>query len=90
MRKVLFKAWIQPQYTTGKDRHLVPGTGCWSDFTNEGLFHQWAVDYEEFDNSYPQFTFALVELRDGSIVQVLPKNLRFVYANDLPVVGAKR
>ena len=31
-------------------------------------FHQFGVDYEEFDNGFSQFTTAIVELADGSII----------------------
>ena len=54
MRKVLYKKWIPaertPEYTEYlkthngdsfgfMDRYSVDGTGCFTDFTNEGLFH---------------------------------------------------
>lgn len=33
-----------------------------------GLFHQWGTDYEEFDNGAGNYTVAVVELVDGTIV----------------------
>lgn len=81
MRKVLFKQWIPPEYS-GKVYSAskpLPGTGCWSsDFIQEGLFHQWAVAYEELDTGPGMYTVALVELPDGTITEMLPSNLKFV------------
>jgi hypothetical protein len=76
MRKVLFKQWIARVLASGK---YVEGTGCWEeDFINEGLFHQWAVKYDEFESGPGNYTVALVEISDGTIVEVLPFNLKFV------------
>lgn len=84
MRKVLFKKWI-PIITEiiegifGKESARVKGTGCWEDdFTQEGIFHQWAASYEEFETGPGNYTVALVELPDGTISEVLPSNLKFV------------
>ncbi len=83
MRKVLFKNWIEAKYSpyngkqlTYKDR--LEGTGCWSDFIWEGVFHQWASAYEEGENNFGNHTVALVELPDGTIESVLPSNIKFI------------
>lgn len=33
----------------------------------EGVFHQWGVDYEEFDQGPGNFSTAIVEMPDGTI-----------------------
>ena len=82
MRKVLFKKWIQgawPDKINHAVSSAVEGTNCWEkDYTNTGRFHQWGQSYEEFENGPGNFTVALVELSDGTIVEVLPPNLKFV------------
>ena len=77
MRKVKFKKWIPIQHEIGT--HIrVKGTGQAEDeFKNEGLFHQWCPDYEEFDNGPANYIVALVELKDGTVVKVMPENLKF-------------
>lgn len=79
MRKVLFKKWIPPVWPEGTTRgQSKVGTGCWEpDFLDEGVFHQWANNYEELGEGVGNFTVALVELPDGTVVEVLPVNLKF-------------
>ncbi|MDF2841648.1 MAG: hypothetical protein K0R00_74 [Herbinix sp.] len=48
----------------------------WAAF-EDGLFHPWGSDYEEFDNGAVNFTVAIVELPNGGIIEVLPEKLRF-------------
>lgn len=86
MRKVLFKKWIPAEYPDGANsancmttHRRLPGTNCWEDeFTHEGVFHQWANAFTEFENCIGNFAVALVELPDGTISEVLPSNLKFV------------
>lgn len=84
MRKILFKNWIDAKYyENGSGQTLtylnrLPGTGCWSDFIHEGIFHQWASAYEESENGFANFTVGLVELPDGTIESVLPSNIKFI------------
>lgn len=57
----------------------IPGTNCWEKcFPNEGLFHQWGNAYEEGNENFGNYTVALVEIEDGTIVEVLPGNIKFV------------
>ena len=79
MRKVFFKKWIPAQYTeAAHGRILVENTQCWeTECTHEGLFHQWANAYEEFENGAGNYTVGLVELSDGTVIEVLPTNLKF-------------
>ena len=75
MRRVLFKKWIPLKREEGNP---IDNTQGWEkDFINEGLFHQWAPNYEEYDNSAGNYTVALIELQDGTIEEVLPSNLKF-------------
>lgn len=80
MRKVLFKKWIpREEIQEASFKRTREGTNCWEkDFINEGLFHQWASSYQEFENGAGNFTIALVELPNGEIEEVLPSNLKFV------------
>lgn len=79
MRKVLFKKWIPQKYDESNGYKPIPDTGKWEDdYKNEGLFHQWANAYEEYDGIVGNYTIALVELIDGTIVEVSPSNLKFV------------
>lgn len=43
-----------------------------------GYFHQWGCDYEEGETNYGNFTVAIVELPDGTIVQPLPGAIQFL------------
>ena len=83
LRKVMFKKWIARELIEEVGfKRLKEGTGCLeSDFTHEGLFHQWGVSHEEFEDGVGNFTVAIVELPNGTIEQLLPSNLKFV---DLP------
>ena len=84
MRKVLFKRWIDPEYPkNGGGKRLtyldrLEGTGCWSDFIYDGLFHQWAPACEESSEGFGNYTVGLVEIEDGIIESVLPSNLKFI------------
>ena len=83
MRKVLFKRWIPSEFITTStnppQRQKVEGTGGFEpEFINEGVFHQWASSYEEFEQGAGNFTVALVELQNGTIEEVLPKNIKFI------------
>jgi len=76
MRKVFFKKWIPTVYENGRQ---VEGTGRFeSKFENAGFFHQWGNAYEEFETGAGNYTFAIVELPDGTIESVLPQNIQFI------------
>jgi hypothetical protein len=78
MRKVIFKKWIPARYEAGKSKP-VDGTNCWEEnFLNVGVFHQWANAYEESSEGFGNYTVALVEVPDGTIVEVLPSNIKFI------------
>lgn len=68
MRKVLFK---RRDVFNGKN-------WTYGDFTNPGTFHQWANGYEEFESGPGNYSYAIIELEDGTIEEVLPSNIKFV------------
>lgn len=82
MRKVLFKKWIpreSEKHPSGLGEITKKGTGCWSqDFTEKGLFHQWASAYEDGGEGFGNYTVALIELPCGEIQEVLPCNIKFI------------
>lgn len=48
-------------------------------FEVEGLFHQWASNYEDCgDAGIGNFTVALIELDDGRVVECLPSTVVFL------------
>jgi len=43
-----------------------------------GRFHTFGTDYEEFDNGAAQFSTAIVELDDGTILNVPVRLIKFL------------
>lgn len=43
----------------------------------EGIFHQWGNDFEEFENGPGNYTVAIVELSDGKVVTPSAKDIQF-------------
>ena len=82
MRKILYKKWIpaiMEKSIGGFSEIPRKGTQCWEDsFSHEGIFHQWASAYEDSGAGFGNYTVALVELSDGTIIEVLPYNLIFI------------
>ena len=83
MRKVKFKKWIPVERESMPEceacTQQVKGTGCFEKgFSNEGLFHQWVVAYEEFETGAGNYTIAIVETPSGDIVEVIPSNIIFI------------
>ena len=80
MRKVKYKKWINPIWKESQiGKTLEPNTTWWEkDYTHNGLFHQWGAAYEESSEGFGNFTLALVEIEDGTIVEVLPCNIKFI------------
>ncbi len=46
-------------------------------FQCDGIFHEWGSDYEEFEDGAGNFTVAIVELKDGSIITVPADLIQF-------------
>ena len=44
----------------------------------EGLFHQFGISYDEFESGPVQFTTAIIELKDGSIISVDAEYIKFI------------
>jgi hypothetical protein len=80
MRKVLTKMWIPATHEkTNFGERVASGTGCWAtEFTEPGMFHQWANAYEESSEGFGNCTVALVERSDGTMSDVFPSNLKFI------------
>ncbi len=49
-----------------------------NDFIHKGKFHKWGDAYEEFESVPGNFSVALVELPDGTMEEVQPKNIKFI------------
>ena len=43
-----------------------------------GDFHCWGCDYEEFEAGPGNYTFAIVEMPDGSIITPRPESVVFI------------
>ena len=84
MRKVMFKRWIPRETIRGGESSFtyettITGTACWeSEYTHEGLFHQWAAAYEDSGEGFGNYTVGIIELPDGTIEQILPTNIKFI------------
>jgi hypothetical protein len=48
------------------------------DHWQEGFFHQWGIDYEEFETGPGNFTVGIVETSDGKIHTPVPSNIQFL------------
>ncbi len=46
--------------------------------TGEGFFHGWGVNYEEFEMGAGNFSVAIIERKDGSIIELSPSSIKFV------------
>jgi len=46
--------------------------------TTNGVFHQWAPAYNEFESGPGNYTVGLIELPGGRIIEALPTDVRFL------------
>ena len=60
-RKVVVYGYDRSKTTNGRYEKVAIG---------HGTFHQFGIDYEEFDTGLGQFTTAVVEMPDGSVRNV--------------------
>lgn len=67
MRTVTLYKWVRPEGQTVY--HKAPD--------GVGLFHQWGMDYEEFETGAAAFSTAIVELPDGTIRNVPVEMIQF-------------
>ena len=74
MRKVTVKHHVQPAPIDGVAQK-------WQ-FVDKGVavFHQFGVDYEEFENGPGNYSTALVEWPDGTVESVRADRIRFMDA----------
>lgn len=48
-----------------------------TEYDAEGVFHQWAQSYEEFESGPGNWTYAIIERPDGTIAQINPGMIQF-------------
>lgn len=48
----------------------------------KAVFHQWGVEYEEFETGPGNYTVAIVELPSGEIQTHMPEHIRFLDGED--------
>lgn len=56
--------------------------GAYHDF-EIGKFHQWGSNYEEFENGAGNYTVAIVELPDGTVVMPMADDICFLESEEL-------
>lgn len=62
---------------TCKGRYWQNGQpGHYEEFEN-GVFHQWGSDYEEFESGAGNYSVAIVELPDGKVVTPNANDIQF-------------
>lgn len=44
----------------------------------DGIFHQWGADYEEFESGPGNYTVGIVELPDGRVIMPIARFIQFV------------
>jgi hypothetical protein len=44
----------------------------------EGIFHEFGVDFMESEYGYGNFSTAIIELSDGSIINIPVENIEFI------------
>jgi hypothetical protein len=49
----------------------------YQDHWREGSFHQWGLDYEEFESGPGIFSVAIVECEDGKVYMPYAGNIEF-------------
>lgn len=72
MRKVIWSAHISvPVEGSGRCVWALKEQG-------EALFHQFGVDYEEFESGACNFSTAIIELPDGTVKNIPAENIKFI------------
>jgi len=66
MRKVLFKGFI-----AGSSKRE-------SEFSQNGVFLGWGIDYETYNNLHLHLTVAIIEKEDGTVVLVGVDAIKFI------------
>lgn len=47
------------------------------------IFHQWGCDYDEFEDGAGNFSVAIVELEDGTVLMPRADNVKFIKKDEL-------
>lgn len=68
MRKVIYSKYVQ----------TAPGQSWVLQEVGEAAFHQFGVDFEEFESGFANFSTAILELSDGQVIQVRADLIRFI------------
>lgn len=68
MRKVIYSMKVSNEN----------GRGCRLEAVGEALFHQFGVAYEEFESGPGNFTTAIIELDDGTVISLPAEHIKFV------------
>ena len=58
-----------------KGKYFKNNQWCKFDF---GYFHTWGIEFEQIGIEVANYSIALVELKNGRIIKVLPENLWFI------------
>lgn len=69
MRKVEIYEWQADHDNRGSNKRVKV---C------EGFFHQWGVDYAEFENNAGNFSTAIIETNNGTIENIPANLIRFI------------
>lgn len=68
MRKVIYSGYTR---ISGVDI-------CELEEKGEALFHQWGMNYEEFEQGAGNFSTAIIELEDGTVKNIPAEHVRFI------------
>ena len=71
MRKIKYRKKIKNTSTISKDIKI-------SDFELDGTFHLWTTKKNIYKYGEGEVIVALVEIGDGTIVEILPCNIKFI------------
>ena len=72
MRKVIYYEDKRNVQTSKYDKEVV----------GEALFHQWGLDYEEFETGAGNYSVAILELESGDVITVAANLIKFVKQKD--------
>ncbi len=68
--------WVKTTYGEG-GKAVKPGRFV-KEKVGEAWFHQWGIDYEEFDTGPGNFSVAIIELDDGTIKNIPAEQVKFL------------
>lgn len=71
MRKVIYSEYVRV------DREIRNGSYMDLQEKGEALFHEWGLDYHEFEEGGCSFTVGVLELDNGQIILIEAAHIRF-------------